>query len=94
MNAAEISTAMDAIGAAILEKTGEKPWFAPRLAIYDNLCHIELMRAYVHSGHSRYVIGTAKGDTPEDAIAHAWRIIASLPDLDSDNLLAAPQVPA
>ena len=77
MNVTEITARLYAIGAAILDKTGEKPWIAPELSIKDDACHIKLYRAY-GDGMS-YTIGIAEGDTPEDALDDADRIIAALP---------------
>ena len=84
MNIAEITTRLYAIGAAILEKTGEKPWIPPSLEIADGKCRVVLMKAYA-SGRS-HMIGTAKGDTPEAALDDADRIIAAVPDLDTAKL--------
>ena len=81
MNTDQITTRLYAIGAAILEKTGEKPWFAPALKIADGKCTVELMKAYKPSPlQNDYMIGTAKGHTPEAALDEADRIIAALPD--------------
>ena len=131
MNTAEITNRLYAIGAAILEKTGEKPWIAPYVKIADGACTVDVTRDY-GKGREYYLIGTAKGDTPEAALDDADRIIAALPDIGtaklhnhmarvadcidkahadgiadeyvtplrvtvqamSDNLLAAPKVPA
>jgi len=128
MNTAEITTRLYAIGAAILEKTGGRPWHGPELAIRDNAWRVNL---YDNSACNDS-LGTAKGDTPEAALDDADRIIAALPDIGtaklhnhmarvadcidkahadgiadeyvtplrvtvqamSDNLLAAPKVPA
>ena len=77
MNVTEITARLYAIGAATLDKTGEKPWIAPELSINDDVCRIKLYRAY---GDGRiYTIGTAKGDTPEAAFDDADRIIAAQP---------------
>ena len=84
MNVADITARLYAIGAAILEKTGEKPWFAPKLAIADDHCSVELMRAYRSAGE--YVIGTGKGDTPEAALDAADAIIAALPSIETTRL--------
>ena len=84
MNVKEISARLYAIGAAILEKTGEKPWIAPKLTIHDGKCSVSLYKAY---GDSRsYSIGEAKGDTPEAALDDADRIIANLPSPESAKL--------
>lgn len=81
MNVSEITTQLYAIGSALLAKTGEKPWIAPKLEIADGACSIGLMREYKYSDIGDYRIGTAKGETPEAAIADAFAIIAALPDI-------------
>jgi hypothetical protein len=86
MNVSEITTQLYNISRALVEKTGERPWVAPKLVVADNGCIIELMRAYRTSGCNDYVVGIAKGDTPDDAIANAFSIIAALPDLDTAKL--------
>ena len=85
MNIAEITNRLYAIGAAILEKTGENPWIPPALEIADGKCKVGLMKAYA-SGGGAHMIGTAKGDTPDAALDHADRVIAALPDLDTAKL--------
>ena len=84
MNVSEITARLYAIGAAILEKTGEKPWLTPSMIIKDDACRITLYRDF-GNGKS-YTIGTAKGDTPEAALDEADRIIAAMPDLDTAKL--------
>lgn len=86
MNVSEITAQLYAISKALVEKTGEKPWIAPKLEIYDDKCRIDLMRAYKTTGHNDYMVGTAKGGTPEAAIADAFAIIAALPDPDTARL--------
>jgi len=86
MNVEEITARLHAIGAAILDKTGETPWLAPALKIADGACEIELMRAYDHGRSSHYMIGTAKGDTPEAALDDADRMIDALIDQETANL--------
>ena len=87
MDVTEITTRLYAIGAAILDKTGEKPWLAPTLKIKDNACQIELFKAIQAgaNGGGDY-LGTGKGDTPEAALDDADRIIAALPDLENAKL--------
>ena len=80
MNVSEITAQLYAISRALVEKTGEQPWIQPKMAIYDGKCEIDLMREYKTSGRNDYMVGTAKGDTPESAIADAFRIITALPD--------------
>ena len=80
MNVSEITAQLYAISKALVEKTGEKPWIQPKMEIYDGKVRIDLMRAYV-SGGGDYMVGTAKGDTPDEAIADAFKIITALPDL-------------
>ena len=80
MNVSEITAQLYAISKALVEKTGEKPWIAPKMEIYDGKCEIALMREYKASGRGDYMVGTAKGDTPDAAIADAFAIIATLPD--------------
>jgi len=81
MNVSEITTQLYAIGKALVEKTGEKPFVAPALRIADGKCEICLTKAYDYSG--KYTVGTAKGDTPDAAIADAFAIIAALPDTET-----------
>ena len=81
MNVSEITAQLYAIGKAIVEKTGEQPWIQPKMEIFDGKCAIELMREYKTSGRNDYMVGTAKGDTPDEAIADAFKIITALPDL-------------
>jgi len=84
MNVTEITARLYAIGAAILDKTGETPYIAPRLVIADRKCRVILYRDY---GNGRnYNLGTASGDTPEAALDDADRIIAALPDLENAKL--------
>lgn len=80
MNVSEITAQLYAISRALVEKTGEQPWIQPKMEIYDGKVRIDLMRAYV-SGGGDYMVGTAKGDTPDEAIADAFKIITALPDL-------------
>jgi hypothetical protein len=80
MNVSEITTQLYAISRALVEKTGEQPWIQPKMEIYDGKVRIDLMRAY-GSGDRDYMVGTAKGDTPDDAIADAFAIIVALPDI-------------
>ena len=84
MNVTEITARLYAIGAAILDKTGETPWIAPKLSIADGGCRVRLYRGY-GNGNS-YTLGVAQGDTPEAALDDADRIIAALPDLDTAKL--------
>ena len=79
MDVTEITTRLYAIGSAILDKTGERPWLAPSMTIKDNVCRIGV------NGGKDY-IGTGKGDTPEAALDDADRIIAALPDLENAKL--------
>jgi len=81
MNVSEITAQLYAISKALVEKTGEKPWIQPKMEIFDGKCAIELMREYKTSGCNDYMVGTAKGDTPDEAIADAFKIITALPDL-------------
>ena len=85
MNVSEITAQLYAINKALVEKTGEKPWIAPRLAIADNICVIDLMRDY-GAGLNHYMVGVAKGGAPDQAIAEAFAIIAALPDPDTARL--------
>ena len=85
MNVSEITAQLYAISKALVEKTGEKPWIAPKLVIADNICVIELMRDY-GTGLNHYMVGVAKGGTPDQAIAEAFSIIAALPDPDTAKL--------
>lgn len=78
MNVQEITRRLYAIGTAILEKTGDKPWIAPYVAIQDDVCRIAL---YCTKGSDRYhVFHTARGATPEAALDDADAAIAALPD--------------
>ena len=87
MDVTEITARLYAIGAAILDKTGERPWLAPSLRIKDNVCSVDLYKAMqtgVNGGGDH--LGRAKGDTPEAALDDADRIIAALPDLENDKM--------
>ena len=87
MDVTEITTRLYAIGAAILDKTGETPWFPPSLTIRDNVCSVDLYKAMrIGSNRGKDHLGTAKGDTPEAALDDADRIIAALPDLENAKL--------
>lgn len=86
MNVSEITTQLYAISRALVEKTGEKPWFAPKLVVADGECKIELTREYKTSGPNLYMVGVAKGDTADTAIADAFAIIAALPDIEEAKL--------
>ncbi len=78
MNVREITQRLYAIGTAILEKTGDKPWIEPSLTISDDECIIAL---YMTKGADRYhVFHYAKGETPEAALADADAAITALPD--------------
>ena len=85
MNVAEISARLYAIDAAILDKTGETPWIPLTLKIADGKCSVDLFKAY-GNGPADYMIGTAKGTTPDAALVDADRIIAALPDPDTAKL--------
>jgi len=85
MNVTEITARLYAIGAAILEKTGETPWIAPALKIQDDVCRVFLYKGLCNAGITD-PIGTATGATPEDALDDADRIIAALPDIATTNL--------
>jgi len=87
MDVTEITARLYAIGAAILDKTGETPWSAPTLRIKDNACQISLFKALrTSSSHGSDVLGIGNGDTPEAALDDADRIIAALPDLENVKL--------
>jgi len=77
MNIQEITKRLYAIGEAILEKTGEKPWIEPSLSIRDDKCTVTLYRGWIVGDNK--MIGTAKGDTPDFALDAANAIIAALP---------------
>ena len=85
MDVTEITTRLYAIGTAILDKTDETPWLAPTLKIADGKCSVDLFKAY-GIGLPDYMIGTAKGTSPEAALDDADRIIAALPDLENAKL--------
>ena len=85
MNVSEITTQLYAISRALVEKTGEQPWIQPKMEIYDGKVRIDLMRAYV-SGGGDYMVGTAKGDTPDEALNDAFAIIADLPDMATSKI--------
>lgn len=78
MNVSEITTQLYAISRALVEKTGEKPFVPAYMRIQDGRCEVALYRGY---NNGKYVVGTAKGDTPDAAIADAFAIIAALPDI-------------
>ena len=77
MNIQEITKRLYAIGEAILEKTGNKPWIAPSLSIRDDQCTVTLYSGW--NGGDYKVIGTAKGETPDAALDDADAIVAALP---------------
>lgn len=81
MNVSEITTQLYAISRALVEKTGEQPWISPKVLIADGMCFIDLMRAFGRGERNDYMVGSAKGDTPDDAIADAFAIIAAMPDI-------------
>lgn len=85
MNVSEITAQLYAISRALVEKTGEKPWIQPKMEIYDGKVRIDLMRAY-GSGGGDYMVGTAKGDTPDEALNDAFAIIADMPDMATSKL--------
>ena len=85
MNVSEITAQLYAISRALVEKTGEQPWIQPKMEIYDGRCCIDLMRAY-GSGDRDYMVGTAKGDTPDEALNDAFAIIADLPDMATSKI--------
>ena len=85
MNVSEITAQLYAISRALVEKTGEQPWIQPKMEIYDGKVRIDLMRAYV-SGGGDYMVGTAKGDTPDEALNDAFAIIADMPDMATSKL--------
>jgi len=76
MDIDQISDRLYAIGAAILDKTGGKPWHGPELRIKDNACHIDLYCSDIKAKALDY----AKGPTPEAALDKADRILAAMPD--------------
>ena len=80
MNVSEITAKLYDVGRALIEKTGEKPWIAPKLVIEDGECRIDLMREYSISGKSRYMVGVAKGATPDEAFEDAFSIVAAMPN--------------
>lgn len=86
MDVQEITKRLYAIGDALLEKTGESPWTAPKLYIYDNKCTINLYTGW--NGGTYKVIGSAKGDTPDSALDDADRIIAALAALENAKMQA------
>ena len=86
MNIQEITKRLYAIGDAILEKTGDKPWIAPNLSVRDDKCTITLYTGW--NGGDYKVVGTAKGDTPEAALDNADRIIAALPNPENAKMQA------
>jgi hypothetical protein len=78
MNVKEITQRLYAIGTAILEKTGDKPWIAPSVTIRDDECCISL---YCTKGNDRYhIFHISRGETPEAALDDADATIAALPD--------------
>ena len=85
MNVSEITAHLYAISKALVEKTGEQPWIQPKMEIYDGKVRIDLMRAYVSGGWD-YMVGTAKGDTPDEALNDAFAIIADMPDMATSKL--------
>jgi len=76
MDIDQISDRLYAIGAAILDKTGGKPWHGPELIIKDNACFISLYCANINAN----TLGYAKGPSPKSALDDADRILAALPD--------------
>ena len=86
MNIQEITKRLYAIGEAILEKTGGKPWIAPSLSIRDDQCTVTLYRGWIVGDYK--VIGIAKGETPEAALDDADAIVAALPAPETAKLHA------
>ena len=87
MDVTEITARLYAIGTAILDKTGERPWLEPTLKIKDNVCSVDLYRAMQAGAYGgKDYIGIGRGDTPEAALDDADRIIAALPDLENAKL--------
>ena len=86
MNVQEITKRLYAIGDAILEKTGEKPWIDPKLSVFDSKCIVTIYRGF--GDGTLYSLPTAKGDTPDAALDDADRIIAALPDPETAKLQA------
>jgi hypothetical protein len=84
MDVTEITARLYAIGAAILDKTGETPWIAPKLSIADGECRIGLYRDYGNG--NGYIIGTASSVTVNGALDDADCIIAAMPDLENAKL--------
>lgn len=77
MNIAEITARLYAISAAILEKTGERPWLAPFLKIQDGQCTVNLVRGFGDSPKF-YDLGSARGKTLRRADATPFQIAAAL----------------
>jgi hypothetical protein len=97
MNAAEISFRLFAIGAAIIEKTGEKPWYGPQLIIRDNACHIDriiaalpdLHTAKLHGHMARVADCIDKAHADGIADEYVTPLRTTIKAM-SDNLLAGP----
>ena len=66
-----------ALGAAILAKTGDGPWFGPKIAVSDGRCEITLYGGDIGTP----ALFHAKGDTPCAALAAADAFVAAMPDL-------------
>ena len=78
MNLKDIPAELTAIDAAIVEHFNEQPFMeASIFCRHTGIWSIYLYRDY---NDGDYTFGKAQGDTPEKAIAEAKRIIAALPD--------------
>jgi len=81
-----ITARLYALGAGILAKTGEIAWFGPLLIIKDDRCMIAL---YGSSDRTDMrPLHTAKGETPDEALADAEAFVAAMPDLATAQLQA------
>ena len=78
MNLKDIPAELTAIHQMIVDRFNAQPFLEPTLACRQSgAWQIHLYRD--HNG-GEYDIAMAKGDTPADAIADAKRILAALPD--------------
>jgi len=81
----EITIRLYGLAKALMTKTDKRICYGGLgMTIRNDMCVVYLNTDYeVQGGHS---YGTAKGDTPEAALADADRIIAALPDLNTAKL--------
>ena len=78
MNLKDIPAELTAIHQMIVDHFNAQPFMSPHMTVRQS----GLWSIYLYRDHNggEYDIAMAKGDTPADAIADAKRILAALPD--------------